>query len=110
MRVEEWIILIVLAFICYRPEKLQALDTLSGRLLMLVGIIFLAQRSAILGIVAAIAMTRVLDRDPKPPLWRPSTDLVGLENILRPQNSAMFPTLRTSAVPINDVYEPFTFF
>jgi len=110
MRVEEWIIFIVLLFLCFRPDVLYTFDTMSGRLVMLIGVVYFAQKNALLGFIAAVAMARVLDSDPKPPVWRPSTDLIGLENIMRPRNSDIFPTLRTTQVPVNDVYEPFTFF
>jgi len=103
-------ILIVLIIFFVKPELLQSFDNLSGRILMLLLIVYLAKFNVLLGFVAALVMVRVLDKDPFKPIFMPSTDLMHLETLMRPRDSAWLPSLRTTTVPINDVYEPYTYF
>jgi len=102
------IIFIVLLLFLWKPQLLYSFDSLSGRLLMLLVVVYLAKLNVLLGFVAALVMVRAMDKDPKAPFWEPSVDLMDLETLLRPKNSATFPTLRTGTVPVNDFYEPYT--
>ena len=105
------IIFIVIAFFLWKPEHLYSFDTVSGRILMLLGVVYLASLNLLLGFTAALVMVRVMDQDKGDLLvWKPSTSLTDLENLLRPKDSAALPTLRTTNVPVNDVYEQFTVF
>jgi hypothetical protein len=109
MRVQ-WIVFMVLLFFCVQPHFLYGLDTLSGRILLLIGVVYLARHSTLLGFTAAVLMVRVLDQHPKPSIWYPTPNLLDLETLMRPKNSAALPILRTTDVPVNDIYEPYTFF
>ena len=105
------IIFTVIVFFMWKPEHLHSFDTVSGRILMLLGVVYLASLNLLLGFTAALAMVRIMDQDKGELLvWRPSTSLTDLENLLRPKDSASFPTLRTTTVPVNDVYEQYNIF
>lgn len=104
------LIFIVLAIFLWKPELLYAFDTMSGRILMLLVVVYLLQYNVVLGFMSALVVIRVLDHEKDLLTWKPSTDLMYLETLLRPKDSAFFPTLRTTDVPLNDVYEPFTLY
>jgi hypothetical protein len=110
MRRRFFIIFIVLFIFLVKPELLHAFDTLSGRILMLLVTVYLATLNVVLGFTAAVVMVRVLDSDPFKPMFMASPDLLHLESLIRPRDSAWLPTLRTTDVPINDGYEPYTYF
>ena len=103
-------IFILLLVFCAKPEFLYPLDTVSGRLLMLTVIVYLSSSNLVLGLAAALAMLRVLDRESAIPTWRPVRDLMDIEALMQPKNSWSMPTLRTTSVPVNDIYEPYSVF
>ena len=103
------LILIVLVFLIWKPELLHSFDNTSGRILMLLAVVFLIRLNVLLGFVAALVMIRVIDRDTRGPvLWKPSASMIDLEGLMRPKDSDLFPTLRTTTVPLNDIYEQYT--
>ena len=104
------IILMVLVIFLYKPELLRSFDTMSGRILMLLFIVYLARLNALLGFVAALVMIRVLNHDVATVLWTPLVDLMHLEGLMRPRDSSFLPTLRSTTVPVNDIYEPYTLY
>ena len=77
---------------------------------MLLVVLYLAKLNLMLGFTAALVMVRVMDQEKKTLTWNPSTNLMDLETLLRPKDSNWLPTLRTTAVPVNDFYEPYTVF
>ena len=103
-------IFILLLVFCAKPEFLYPLDTVSGRLLMLTVVVYLTSSNLVLGSAAALAMLRALDRDNNIPAWQPVRDLMDIEVLLQPKNSWSLPTLRTTSVPVNDLYEDYTVF
>jgi len=100
----------VLAVFLWKPELLYSFDSISGRIVMLLAVVYLLRINVILGFVAALVMLRVLDQDKSTFTWKPSNDLLQIENLLRPKDSAQIPALRTTTTPINDVYEQYTLF
>jgi hypothetical protein len=104
------VLFIVLLFLAARPQLLDSFDTLTGRMLMLLGVVYLAGLNPLLGVTAAVVMTRVLDKSPKKDSWMPSADLLKVEELMKAKDSSSLPLLRSTMVPVNDVYEPYTIF
>ena len=102
------VIFIVLVLFLWKPQYLRSFDTLSGRILMLLVVVFLARFNVLLGFLAALVMMRVMHRETNPLLWKPSMDLVDLEKLLRPRESISFPTFRTHGTPTNEIFEKYT--
>jgi len=104
------VILIVLALFGFRPDLLHSFDTVPGRIVLLSVVVYLAQVNPLLGLLSAIVTARVLDRSTATPLWRPATDLLYIESMLRPKDSYSLPALRTTDVPLNDPFNPYTIY
>jgi hypothetical protein len=100
---------VLLAGLCLRPEILYPFDTVPGRTLLLAGVIYLVQLNEVLGLMAAIAVSRVIDRSP--PVVIQTTmppDRMRLANYLRPQASLDQAFFKTGATP--DPFDPFFYF
>ena len=104
------VILIVLVVLGLRPDYLYSFDTVPGRIVMLSVVVYLAQANPVLGLVAAVVTARVLDRSPPVSQWRPVADLLRIETLMRPKDSYKLPALRTTEVPINDPFNPYTIY
>ena len=74
-------------------------------------IAYLSHKNLLLGILAAIVLLRVLQ---PPAFWRswrpPRIDRLGLDTLLRPEESFFRPVIRTPGDPIAEIAEPYTLF
>ena len=104
------VILIALIFFGFRPDLLASFDSLPGRIILLSVVVYLAQVNPFLGLVSAVVTARVLDRTTTVARWRPAADLLYIENMMRPRASFGLPTLRTTDVPLNDPFNPYTIY
>lgn len=87
------------------------LNRSSSKLAFLAVVAYLAHKNVLLGILAAVVLLRVLQ---PPPFWRswrpPRIDRLGLDALLRPQESFFRPVIRTPGDPIAEVSDPHTLF
>lgn len=104
------VILAVLVWFCFYPHFLYSFDTVPGRIVLLAVVVYLAQANPLLGLVAAIMTVRVLDQSAPMVQWRPATDRMRIEMMMRPKASFYLPALRSTEVPVNDAFNPFTLY
>jgi hypothetical protein len=104
------VIFIVLVVLLLRPDYLYSFDTVPGRIVMLSAVVYLAQANPVLGLLAAVVTARVLDKAAPISQWRPGPDLLRIETLMRPKDSYKVPALRTTDVPLNDPYNPYTIY
>ena len=104
------VILILLFVFGFKPDLLHSFDTVPGRIVLISIVVYLAQVNPLLGLLAAVVTARVLDRGTTTAPWRPATDLLYIENMMRPKASYSLPALRTTDVPLNDPFNPYTIY
>jgi hypothetical protein len=96
---------IVLVYLSWRPEILYPFDTPVGRTLLLAAVIYLVQMNQLLGLLAALAVSRVFDRSPPTLMIKQSPDRMQVDYLMRAQASEALPVLRTSAAVLGN--DPF---
>jgi hypothetical protein len=83
----------------------------STKLAFLAVVAYLSHKNLLLGILAAAVLLRVLQ---PPAFWRswqpPHIDRLGLDSLMRPQESFFRPVIRTPGEPMAEVAEPYTLF
>jgi hypothetical protein len=107
MRVAEIIVGILLIFLLIRPTILKRVPKIGFVIL----VAYLAHENLALGCLAAIVFIRMSFR--KPSSWSappPRVDRIGIDTLLRPQESFFQPTFRTAGDPIAELFQPFTLF
>lgn len=103
--------LVVLVYLCWRPEILYPFDTTAGRTLLLAAVIYLVQVNQLLGLLAALAVSRVFDRSPPTLMIKQSPDRMQVDYLMRAQSSESLPVLRTSAAVFgNDPFFNYAWF
>jgi hypothetical protein len=96
------IVFALVVFFCFRPDTLYSFDTVPGRTILLAGVIYLVQLNPLLGLLGALALSRVMDRSPVIPLLRSPPDLLQMQSLMQSKCSNCVPFMRTAHVPTND--------
>ena len=106
MRIAEIIVAILLIFLLIRPIILKRVSKIGFVIL----VAYLAHENLALGCLAAIVLIRMSFRKPSSWTVPPRADRIGIDTLLRPQESFFQPTIRTAGDPIAELFQPFTLF
>ena len=108
MRLAEIIVVLLLLGLFFRPELLKRAPLAKIGFVVLVA--FLAHERLPLGCLAAIVLLRVLHETPsESAFWRPPrADRLGLDTLMRPQESFFQPVLRTAGDPVAELAQPYS--
>ena len=110
MRLEESVVALLLLGLIARPGAISRLSTPGGKMLLLAVVAYLANHDALLGCLAAVLVVRVMRKEPTN-TWRPPrTDRLGMDALLRPQESFFKPVLRMAGDPVAEPETPYTLF
>ena len=96
MRLAEIIVGILLIFLLIRPIILKRVPKIGFVIL----VAYLAHENLALGCLAAIVLIRMFSRRPSWTAPPPRADRLGLDTLLRPQESFFQPSIRTAGDPI----------
>jgi hypothetical protein len=103
--------LLLLLFLCVYPDLLKVFTNMPGKILLLSITIYLVQTSPVLGVAAALMLTRVFQtEEPTPYVELEGHDRHHLEVLLRSGNSFFMPSLRSREVPPTDYIDEYTSF
>jgi hypothetical protein len=103
--------LLLLLFVCAYPASLDVFTNMPGKILLLSITLYLVQTSPVLGVAAALMVTRVFQtEEPSPYVQLEGNDRHHLETLLRSGNSFFMPSLRSRDVPPADYFEEYTSF
>jgi hypothetical protein len=103
--------LLLLLFLCVYPDLLKVFTNMPGKILLLSIVIYLVQTSPVLGVAAALMLTRVFQtEEPTPYVELEGNDRHHLEVLLRSGNSFFMPSLRSREVPPADYIDEYTSF
>jgi hypothetical protein len=89
-------------FFCFRPDFLYSFDTVPGRTILLAVVVYLVQINPLLGLLGALALSRVMDRSAPIAFLRSPPDLLQMETLMQSKCSNCLPFLRTSQFATND--------
>ena len=110
MHLAEFVVFLILfAFIAW-PSSLKRIATPLGKIIFIAVAIYLAHYHPLLGCVAAVAFIRIFQLIPNS-TWRPPrADRIGMDTLLRPQESFFKPSVRIPGEPISEAHQPYTLF
>jgi len=107
MKTAEAVLFILLAGLIARPTLLGGLSNATGKMLLLVVVVYTARLNAMLGLLSAVLLIRVVHREPEFQVRPPRIDRLGLDTLLRPQESFFRPTVHSPELS-NDPVEKYT--
>lgn len=101
--------LLLLLFVCAYPNILKVFTNMPGKILLLSITLYLVQTSPVLGVAAALMVTRVFQtEEPTPYVQMEGIDRQQLESMLRGGSSFYMPSLRSRDVPPADYLDEYT--
>jgi len=108
MRLAEFAVFLLLLALLVWPDSLKRVPM--AKLGLVAVIVYLGHVHIGLGCLAAVVLLRVLYEAPTNSWRPPRMDRLGLDTLLRPQESFFRPTLRTAGDPVAEIPQPYTLF
>ena len=105
MRLAEIVVGIVLLGLFFRPDILRCT---SVKFVFVLLTAYLARENLALGCLAAAVLIRSLYETPTPSWRPPRVDQLGMDTLLRPQESFFRPALRLPGDPVAELSDPYT--
>ena len=109
MGAAETVLFILFAVLIARPTLLSPLSNPMGKMILLAIAVYTVHQNVFLGILAAVLLIRVVHKEPELTFRPPRIDRLGLDVLLRPQESFFRPTVHSKELSRDPIekYTPF---